>query len=1462
MKDIIAQELKELIEKAAVVSFDVFDTLLFRKVNEPETIFELVGKHFGIHGFRKLRIDEQNEAGRRAFEANGYPHANIDEIYDVLAEHTEIAVDWDKVKEYEIQMEKDALTANREMLDIFPFAKSKGKRVIATSDMYLFAETLSEILDANGFKGFDYVYCSADEHKAKFNKDLFELVAQRENVPYEDILHIGDKERDDGEFPGSYGIKTFIYRHGADLQKLKNAADSGIDKGLYKILYDEKRGFWYNLGAEAGGPMYMALFNWMSKKAQGTGKTIYFLSRDGYNLYHIFKEFGYKNIEYLYTSRRALTLASIVEMNEEDIAMLPPYVKGQSVGEILEYLCIDSARITHLHEAGFEDFDDIIRTDEDIRAFKRLYIYDKDVFLERCAQESESALKYLEKTGFLEKDSLVFDCGWQGSSQYLIERFKKAVHCGREHFFCYFGIRNTDKSRVQLHGRHYDTFLFDFYKNYALQTGVNQATVMYELFFSAPHESVYYYDDDDDVVFEAGEGDFEKEELLSGILDYVREGFLFAKKYGVEYAPEDSIGHLQRLIQLPTEEEAVKIGNMQNVDGFARTQGEAKRIAYVTRAQLERNPDTEIYWMNGLLKRGDIPEDLKAEAAKRCGVQYPEKASEYHLEDEQSIRNYHRWLRYREKHPEKKEKLSYKPRFSVVIPVYNTVDWQLRECIESVLGQTYDNFELILVDDHSSWGNVAPLLQGYEDNEKVSVIYRSENGHISTATNDGIAKSDGDFIVFMDCDDTIEADALYEIARKLNENADLDFIYTDEDKITEDGKLRHMPFFKPDWSPDLFLCMMYTNHLAAYRACIVKEVGGLRSAYNGSQDYDFTLRFMEKSDNARVGHISKVLYHWRERKESVAYAMASKNYAAEAAGWAKEDYIRRNNLNARLEYIPENSQYRIVYEVVGNPLVSIIIPSKDHLDILKQCVDSIHEFTAYKNYEIIVVDNGSEDVNRRQIENYLSSCNAQYLYGKYDFNFSKMCNKGARQAKGEYLLFLNDDIEIFQPEWLERMLGQAQQKHIGAVGAKLFYPNTTKIQHAGVANLLEGPSHNFVTCDDEMPCYFSWNRLDSDCIAVTGACVMLQARKYREINGFDEKLPIAYNDIKLCFALHKRGYYNVIRNDVVAYHYESLRRGLDHADNNKLIRLSNERILLLSEFPDLRGRDPYLNNNLHNWSLGLDMNIYFDELVQTDLWNIEEAGNANIDFIYITDRIQIIGWSLLDGEEHMEELDRYLVFRDPYGKLYAAWASPAYRRDVADYFGGGVKYQYAGFECVLRKSDLRVDIIPYQVGILTVDRDGKRYIRWCKDTNVIRNPKPRPLALDYKMLAVFFRHTVNDTVQCHLDETGHQDCFYKIRGFAYCRGNNHYQYGKSIVLLSDNGTAYEFEVHEEERIDVAYSFPEEHFLYYTGFICYIFDSMVEKGHEYDIIIRLRNRFDETDIKDVLTGERIVRIENH
>lgn len=574
----------------------------------------------------------------------------------------------------------------------------------------------------------------------------------------------------------------------------------------------------------------------------------------------------------------------------------------------------------------------------------------------------------------------------------------------------------------------------------------------------------------------------------------------------------------------------------------------------------------------------------------------------YRFEDRKSFAAYREWRKNWLLHREEEKRLDYTPKFSVVVPVYNTLSEQLVACIESVLAQTYRNYELILIDDHSTWPGVRPVLKSYETESHVKIIYRKENGNISKATNDGIAEATGEFIVFMDCDDTIESCALYEVAKKLNEDPQLDFIYSDEDKLTEDGKIYHMPFFKPDWSPDLFHCANYTNHLSVFRTTITKEIGGLRSAYNGSQDYDFTLRFLEKTGNTKIGHVPLPIYHWRERAESVASDADAKGYAKIMERKVKEDWLQRNGLDAGVEYINDVVQYRVSYKVNGNPKVSIIIPSKDHPEYLERCIYSLLRCTTYDNYEVIVVDNGSDERNKERIATFLRRWGYTYIYEKEDFNFSKMCNRGTYVASGEYLLFLNDDIEVIENGWLEKLLGHAQQKHVGAVSAKLYYPKTKKIQHCGVINRKPGPAHMLYQHDDRKVYYFFWNRVNINCIAVTGACVMIDRKKFEEVGRFDEAFPKAYNDVDLCFRLSEAGYYNVVRNDVTLYHHESISRGVDEEDERQNARRKRELRQLYEKHPGMYDYDPHLNGNLQRYGSA----IHFREL-----GNKAEAGGCH-----------------------------------------------------------------------------------------------------------------------------------------------------------------------------------------------------------------------------------------------------------
>lgn len=540
--------------------------------------------------------------------------------------------------------------------------------------------------------------------------------------------------------------------------------------------------------------------------------------------------------------------------------------------------------------------------------------------------------------------------------------------------------------------------------------------------------------------------------------------------------------------------------------------------------------------------------------------------------------NYRLWIAQNETDVMQAGKLEYNPLISIVVPVYDVEDALLEACIESVLQQSYTNYELCLVDDKSQMESVRVILRKYEENEKIKIVYREENGHISRATNSGIEVSTGDFIGLLDCDDLLAPNALYEVVRLLNQNPEYDYIYSDEDKITEDGKKRKDPFFKPDWSPDTIMSLMYTCHFSVFRKTLLEELEGMRPGLEGSQDYDLVLRVMEKTD--KIGHIPKILYHWRERKESTAYDIESKSYILEATAKAKEDALVRRNLMGHLELVKSLAQYRIVYEPQENPLVSIIILSKDNCKMLQKCLESIQKYSDYKNYEIILVDNGSNEEQRKEYEQLSKEYRAEYVYRKMEFHFSKMCNLGAQRAKGSVFLFLNDDIEITQADWLYRLVGQAQLSHTGAVGVKLVYPDSNKIQHAGVLNLKTGPSHALYQMDDSTSYYFGRNVLDYNYCIVTGACLMIEKSKFLKAGGFDESFPIAYNDVELCFRLLEHGYYNVVRNDVKLIHHESISRGYDTEVPEKETRRRKEAERLYEMHPQFLGYDPCYNPNL------------------------------------------------------------------------------------------------------------------------------------------------------------------------------------------------------------------------------------------------------------------------------------------
>ena len=543
-------------------------------------------------------------------------------------------------------------------------------------------------------------------------------------------------------------------------------------------------------------------------------------------------------------------------------------------------------------------------------------------------------------------------------------------------------------------------------------------------------------------------------------------------------------------------------------------------------------------------------------------------------------KNYKNWIKKNETDLYKfdESKIPYKPLISVVVPVYNVSTKMLKECIMSVLDQTYANWELCLADDASTMPEVRKCLDSFKNNTKIKIKYREKNGHISRCTNSAIEMATGEFVAFMDCDDVLAPNALYEVVKMLNEDETLDFIYSDEDKLSEDGKHRHQPHFKPDWSPDTMMSLMYTCHLGVYRKRIGDELEWLRTGFEGAQDYDFTLRFTEKTKN--IGHVTKILYHWRERKESTAINPEAKDYIVDATKKVKTEALQRRGYEAQLEWVDNIYQFRVNYKPVGNPKISVIIPSKDNFDVYRRCIETLTEKTKYKNYEIVTVDNGSSEENRKKYEQYNKDKAQKYIYKPMDFNFSKMCNIGVENSDGELVLLLNDDMEIIDGEWMERMAGHAMLPYTGAVGAKLLYPNSTLIQHTGVFSFDSGPSHALCRYDDNTIFNFCRNKIEYNYSAVTAACLMVTREKYLEVGGLDESFAVAYNDVKFCFDLLEKGYYNVVRTDAVLYHHESLSRGSDVLDKAKYERLLKERRRLYDIHPSLEGKDPFYNPNL------------------------------------------------------------------------------------------------------------------------------------------------------------------------------------------------------------------------------------------------------------------------------------------
>jgi glycosyltransferase involved in cell wall biosynthesis len=532
----------------------------------------------------------------------------------------------------------------------------------------------------------------------------------------------------------------------------------------------------------------------------------------------------------------------------------------------------------------------------------------------------------------------------------------------------------------------------------------------------------------------------------------------------------------------------------------------------------------------------------------------------------------------------------YQPRISVVVPTYNTPIPYLLAMIESVRAQTYPYWELCVADGGSHNQCCKRMLDYYARNDsRIKVIFLSENRGIAKNSNQAMALATGDYLALLDHDDTLSPFALFEIVAALNQFPDADFLYSDEDKITEQGSQRFCPHFKPAWAPDTLRSINYITHLSVFARTLLDKVGWFRSDFDGSQDYDLILRASEQAD--RILHIPKVLYHWRSHPQSVASSIEAKMFAVEAAERALREHLARCRLDARVQRSNPLGWYRVLHRLPRRPLVSIVIPNRDHTEVLRRCLDSISDST-YTNYEIVIIDNNSREPNTLVYYSELEKRpEVRVVLWDKPFNYAAVTNFGVRQSRGEMLLLLNNDVEVINRDWLECLLEHALRAEVGAVGAKLYYPNGA-IQHAGVTvgfgviaghcgRLLGGHSWGPMGLLDRA----------QNLSAVTGACLMARRTVYEEVGGLDERFVLDFNDIDFCLKLRQCGYVNVWTPYAKLYHYESLTRGSEDTPEKQDRFQSEVRLFTQKWSGVLEAGDPYYNPNLalnshcHDWSI-------------------------------------------------------------------------------------------------------------------------------------------------------------------------------------------------------------------------------------------------------------------------------------
>lgn len=521
------------------------------------------------------------------------------------------------------------------------------------------------------------------------------------------------------------------------------------------------------------------------------------------------------------------------------------------------------------------------------------------------------------------------------------------------------------------------------------------------------------------------------------------------------------------------------------------------------------------------------------------------------------------------------------PLISVVMPTYNSNITWLSEAVESIKNQVYTNWQLCVADDASTSIELKDYLTEISKADpRIIVTFRDSNGHISEASNSAASLAQGEWIALFDHDDLLHPFAFYWFIQSINSIPDAQLVYSDEDKIDEKG-IRHAPYFKSAWNYDLFLSQNCFSHLGFIRTELFNLINGFRKGFEGSQDHDLILRAIEKINHHQIVHIPKILYHWRVHDQSTAGSASSKPYAAIAGERAITEHLRRKGVNAEVSF--EGYGYKVKYPLPKiKPLVSLIIPTRNGLNLLKQCIESIQAKTNYDNYEFIIVDNGSDD---SATLNYLESLKRKdrftVIRDDRPFNYSQLNNQAAAIAKGEILGLINNDIEVIGEDWLDEMVSHAIRPEIGAVGAKLYFPNDT-IQHAGVILGVGGvANHAHLHFPAQHPGYFGRLKVIQQYSAITAACLIVRKEIFDKVSGLNEKdLTVAFNDVDFCIKVMEKGYRNLWTPYAELYHHESATRGQDLAPD-KRARFVREVAYMMNTWSQKFSNDPAYNPNLN-----------------------------------------------------------------------------------------------------------------------------------------------------------------------------------------------------------------------------------------------------------------------------------------